>query len=85
MNAMVTPKRTTWWLDTSALPELFWARLCVHGDGRAEVLDLDGRLHQFPDEDEARKWLREDEYDELDYLRECGDVPAALEPPREYA
>jgi hypothetical protein len=66
---------TTWWLDSSALPEQIWARLRVAHDGSAEVLDCDGSLHQFSDASEAEHWLREDEYSRLSELLEDGEVP----------
>jgi len=73
---------TSCWLDWSALPKrLLWARLQVHEDGSAVVLDLDGVYHQFPDRQSARYWLNEDEYSLLANLVEDGEVEAAVTPP----
>jgi hypothetical protein len=72
---------TSWWLMTCALPESFnWARLRVHESG-ADVLDCDGRLHVFADEESARHWLDEDEFDLLDHLIEDGEVLPTTRPP----
>lgn len=68
--------KTTWWLDSSALPDLLWARLRCYDAGHAEVFDLDGRLYRFASEEEAVDWLREDEYSMLDELIEDGEVSA---------
>jgi hypothetical protein len=65
---MVSVELESWWLDESALPDLLWARLRCFSDGRAEVLDLDGRLTQFTSADEARLFLLEDEYAQLDRI-----------------
>jgi hypothetical protein len=70
-----------WWLDWSALPDRFWARLTVHNDGHAEVLDLDGNVHLFASRQEAENWLSEDEYAPMDGLIEDGQLPAATVPP----
>jgi hypothetical protein len=64
----------TWWLDRSALPDLFWARLRYYDARYAEVLDLDGQVHRFPTKEEAADWLREDEYSMLDDLIDDGEV-----------
>jgi hypothetical protein len=45
------------------------------------VLDLDGGIHQFESEQEARDWLLEDEYSSLGKLIECGDVDPSVQPP----
>jgi hypothetical protein len=50
--------------------------LRVYENGTAEVLDLDGGIHQFESEQVARDWLLEDEYSSLEKLIECGDVAA---------
>jgi hypothetical protein len=73
--------RQEWWLDTSALPDLRWARLDFYGDYHVQILDLDGQYHHFRSETEAKDWLREDEYAELPGLIRAGDVPLDLEPP----
>ncbi len=73
--------KTTWWLDTSALPDLCWARLQVFDDGRVEVLDLDGRRHPFASEGDARAWLNEDEYDEVGDLQAEGVVDGSINVP----
>ena len=52
---------TTWWLMDCALPNLNWARMRVFADGTADVLDSDGRLHEFHSAADARDWLSEDE------------------------
>jgi hypothetical protein len=67
---------------TCDLPDrLNWARLRVHPSGTADVLDCDGRLTTFPDEESARHWLAEDEFDRLEDLIEWGDVPRETRPP----
>lgn len=63
-----SPVETSWWLDWSALPDLFWARLQVAADGASIVLDLDGKYHYFPDRHAAHMWLNEDEYSLLAHL-----------------
>ncbi|HEX8230900.1 MAG TPA: hypothetical protein VF826_16510 [Chloroflexia bacterium] len=71
-----------WWLDRSALPgTLMWSRLTVYGDGSAEVLDLDGKSHEFTSRKDAEDWLSEDEYSPMDDLVEDGDLPATMVPP----
>jgi hypothetical protein len=66
-----------WWLDASALPQrLLWARLSAYSDGTADVLDLDGRNHEFGSREEAVHWLYEDEYFPMSDLREEGELPA---------
>lgn len=77
----MTGAKTTWWLDTSALPDLLWARLEVHMDGTAHVLDLDGKRHTFNSERDAQTWLREDEYNELRDLQQDGDVDTSIQAP----
>ncbi len=72
---------TTWWLDYSVAPSLYWARLTVFVDGAAEVLDLDGRTHRFRDEAAARDWLAEDEYTLWTNLLADGEIAADTEPP----
>ena len=72
----------SWWLDESALPDRqLWARLTIGLDGRAEVLDLDQRIHAFPDAGAAQAWLRADEYARLADLQEDGDVSRDVLPP----
>lgn len=73
--------KTTWWLDTSALPDQLWARLAQHADGTAHVLDLDGKRHTFSSESDAHTWLNEDEDDELSYLQQDGDVDTNIQAP----
>jgi hypothetical protein len=70
----------SWWLDESALPDLLWARLRCFSDGRAEVLDLDGRYTQFASEDEARLFLLEDEYAQLDRIAVENFIDAGMSP-----
>jgi hypothetical protein len=73
----------SWWLDWSALPHrLLWARLRDFADGSAEVLDLDGKYHQFSNSIDGRFWLAEDEYSKVEDLIEEGEVPAATQPPQ---
>jgi hypothetical protein len=70
-----------WWLDRSALPDRLWARLTVYDDGSSDVLDLDGKLHEFGSREEATDWLSEDEYSPMYDLIEVGELPAATTPP----
>ena len=51
--------KTEWWLDVSALPDMHWAQLRVFANGTADVLDLDGRTHEFASAVEAANWLSE--------------------------
>jgi hypothetical protein len=73
---------TSWWLCWGALPDrLIWARLQVAEDGSTVVLDMDGVYHRFPDHQEARYWLNEDEYSLLAHLVEDGEVGPDVLPP----
>jgi hypothetical protein len=69
---LLTTKRAVdgerWFLDVSGFPDLLWARLQIFTDGSAEVLDLDGKVHRFSSEQEARYWLAEDEYQALESI-----------------
>lgn len=62
------PIEERWALDDSAFPDLLWARLHVHSEGRAVVFDCDGRYWLFPSRREALTWLSQDEYTLLDDL-----------------
>ena len=73
-----------WWLDTSALPEQFWACLFEDVSGQTVVVDLDGARHHFADRNAAVAWLREDEYESLIELQQVGEVPAGLKPPTDF-
>jgi hypothetical protein len=75
------PLSEEWWLDSSALPDLYWARLTIFDDGSAEVLDLDGTRHDFALREEAVHWLSEDEYSRMDDLIEDGELPDTTTPP----
>ena len=70
-----------WWLDSSALPDLYWARLQINTHGTAEIRDLDDRIHHFSTIEEARQFLREDEYQPLHELIEEGLVSASTQHP----
>jgi len=70
----------TWWLDTSGLPDLLWARLRVFADGTAELFDLDGRYTKFASRDEARLFLLEDEYEAVTTM-EAADLALHGLPP----
>ncbi len=73
---MADERCVSWWLDASALPgRELWARLRVTADGRADVLDCDGRVQQFGNLEEAEHWLREDEYAPLREFVDDGDIP----------
>ena len=61
----------TWWLDTTGLPDLLWARLRVFSDETAEVFDLDGGYSRFASLEEARLFLLEDEYERVDLIAEA--------------
>lgn len=69
-----------WWLDESSLPVLIWARVMSGQDGLA-VSDADGRLHLFESDEDAVRWLRQEEYAPLDELKRDGALPADLAPP----
>jgi hypothetical protein len=86
MSESMSVERVTWWLDVTGLPDLLWARLRVFADGTADVLDLNGRVHEFSTEQGAREWLLEDEYERLesiedDDLRYAGVTRKELVPP----
>jgi hypothetical protein len=59
-----------WWLMETSLPNLNWARLQVFASGASEVFDMDGALHHFESERDARDWLFEDEFVSLSLLKE---------------
>lgn len=76
----------SWWLDTSAFPDLVWARLTAFPDGTAEVFDIDGRSTRFSNHEQARLFLSEDEYAAVDTITanefaEVGLSPKAPQPP----
>jgi hypothetical protein len=73
--------RQDWWLDVTALPDLRWARLSIHGDHPIEILDHHGQYHSFMSEEKAKAWFRNEEYEELSRLIKKGDVPIDNEPP----
>ena len=75
---------TSWWLDWSALPGLFWARMRTFPDGSAEVLDLDGWRHHFTDRESAVFWLSEDEYSQVEQLIKDGEVAPDVVPPGDW-
>jgi hypothetical protein len=81
VNEAPSPLSEEWWLDSSGLPDLLWARLTVYSDGSAEVLDLDGTYHDFASREEAVDWLSEDEYSRMDDLIEDGLLPDTTTPP----
>ena len=62
-----------WWLMWAAFPDLNWARLRVFDDGKADVLDCDGRRRTFQGEAQARVSLLEDEYTRLSELSDEDD------------
>ena len=70
MNRSVRVVRMEWWLDVTGLPDLLWARLSAFVDGHADVLDLDGELHEFAAQHDARYWLLEDEYEPLESVND---------------
>ena len=73
--------QVSWWLDWSALPEhRIWARLTVADSGTAAVLDCDGRTLWFASEEDARSWLVEDEFSQLENLLDEFDL-AGVAPP----
>jgi hypothetical protein len=74
-------RKVEWWLDASAFPELFWARLTAYEDGSAQVFDLNGRHHPFDSVEKARLWLAEDEYESLDGLIREGTLDSSVAPP----
>jgi hypothetical protein len=85
----VKPKEvetTEWWLMWGHFPNLNWARLRVFTDGSADVFDMDGAAHEFPNAEEARMFLAEDEFSELSSFdeedeREWGMALRSLTPP----
>ena len=73
-----------WWIDTSALPELIWARLKIKEDGKCEILDIDNKTHYFKNQKEARLFLLEDEYGSLTSLIKEGELPSSTQPPEKF-
>src|SRR5205085_1514710 len=79
-------EKVQWWLMYCDRPNLNWARLQVYDDGSADVFDMDGRTTNFPTEKEARLFLKDDEFTELNMLDEedegkLGLNLALLKPP----
>jgi hypothetical protein len=79
-------ERVQWWLMWCDFPNLNWARLRVFADGSADVFDMDGRIFNFANEEEASHFLAEDEYSELSTLdevdeRELGMPLSSITPP----
>lgn len=72
-----------WFLMDCCLPKLQWARLRVKNDGSSQVLTV-GRVLTFSTEEEARSWLSEDEYQDLDFVLTSGEyqLPARVVPPQ---
>ena len=62
-----------WWLMSCSFPDLNWARLRVYSDSTAEIFDCDGKTSRYPNEEEARINLIDDEYEEFNYLLEEED------------
>jgi len=60
--------QTQWWLMYCSFPCLNWARLRVYSDGHADVLDMDGHLLTFPEHEDAKNHLLEDEYITIENL-----------------
>jgi hypothetical protein len=86
MSLMPAHQGQEWWLDESALPDLVWARLRTFEDGKAEVLDMDGRISIFASAGDAANYLMEDEYVrpgsvDPEELNRLGLVPQDLAPP----
>ncbi len=78
--------KVQWWLMWCDFPNLNWARLRVYDNSSTDVFDMDGRTHQFADEEEARNFLFEDEYSELSTLddedeKELGVSLSSITPP----
>lgn len=78
---MIRPLKEEWWLDASALPDLYWARLSVFSETCVEVFDLDGRYKYFDREGDAVAWLQEDEYERLGALVGEGRVESSVMSP----
>ena len=76
--------KTSWYLDTGALPDQLWARLRLHSDGPCEIVDADSEQHWFPDLAAASDWLQSDDYALLGDLIETGEVADTLAPPTEW-
>ncbi len=76
--------KTSWYLDTGALPDHLWARLRVHSDGPCEIVDADGQSYWFPDLVAASDWLQHDDYALLADLGAPEEGAAAVRPPAEW-
>lgn len=67
-----------WWIDSTALPNVVWARLGVNADGSAEVVDPGGRTHHFHSRTHASNWLSEDEFARASTLDESELLPFGM-------
>jgi hypothetical protein len=72
MSETRVPQIDEWWLMSSALPDLVWARLRIHEDQSAEVLEASGK-RTFANRDDAESYLAEDEYSPVEDLIEDDD------------
>ncbi len=70
-----------WWLDESALADLYWACLISLPGRGAVVVDLDGTEHAFAGYEAAVTWLREDEYEPILQLVERNEIASDVLPP----
>ena len=78
--------KENWWLYPGDYPDLHWSRLRVYNDNSADVLEADGGIYKFQNEEEARLFLFEDDYTSFDSLdeedeKEIGVSISSIQPP----
>jgi hypothetical protein len=78
---MMSEPYEEWWLSEPALPDLYWARLTVHDDGKASVHVKGQTYAVFGSKEDALHWLNEDEYYPFNDLMEDGELPDGTMPP----
>jgi len=72
---------TSWWLDQSALPDLYWARVQTWDGHGFVVLDCDGRTTILENCGSPSAFMAEDEYVPYEELLADGAIPADTRPP----
>ncbi len=66
-----------WWLDISIPGHRNWAVIRVNDHGEISVLAIDGRLMLFETLENARLWLRENQY-QCYSLQQAADISERL-------
>ncbi len=65
----MTTESEQWWIANFG-DVLIWARLRLLPEGKAEILDYDGKTHSYPDEDTACMALLDAEFRAFEGLDE---------------